>query len=217
MSVTDYFQIGNLSVPSSWIAFIVAVIFAYGAVRARFGKQHAEVMADTFFIVVIVWKLSVLLTDFGSVLRSPLAVIYFDGGAVGFYLGLLVAAGKIVVDRRKGRLVADSVQSLFTGTVIAQVAFQIMMVVLNDGEWLAQGVTLLFFGVFTLFFWLDSRKAGEMRSHVLLFMAVHLFVAACQPQGLISLAVGTTLVVGFIFMFAFSKERSAGNGLEGNS
>ena len=79
MSVTDYFQIGNLSVPSSWIAFIVAAIFAYGAVRARFGKRHAEVMADTFFIVVIVWKLSVLLTDFGSVLRSPLAVIYRDG------------------------------------------------------------------------------------------------------------------------------------------
>ena len=113
MSVTDYFQIGNLSVPSSWIAFIVAAIFAYGAVRARFGKRHAEVMADAFFIVVIVWKLSVLLTDFGSVLRSPLAVIYFDGGAVGFYLGLLVAAGKIVVDRRKGRLVAVSVQVSF--------------------------------------------------------------------------------------------------------
>lgn len=159
MSVTDYFQIGNLSVPSSWIAFIVAAIFAYGAVRARFGKRHAEVMADTFFIVVIVWKLSVLLTDFGSVLRSPLAVIYFDGGAVGFYLGLLVAAGKIVVDRRKGRLVADSVQSLFTGTVIAQVAFQIMMVVLNDGEWLAQGVTLLFFGCSHCFSgWIAGRR-----------------------------------------------------------
>lgn len=89
MAVTHFFQIGHLSVPSSWIAFIVGVVLAYVAVRVRFGKLHSERVADAFFTLVLVWKLSVVVTDFGSILRSPLALIYFDGGTVGFFLGLL--------------------------------------------------------------------------------------------------------------------------------
>ena len=102
MPVTSFFTIGSLSVPSSWIALMAAFVVAYSAVRFRYGKKHAEIIGDAFFYLVIVWKLSVVLTDFDSVLRSPLAIVYFHGGVVGFYLGLLFIAGKIFMGYEKG-------------------------------------------------------------------------------------------------------------------
>ena len=94
MVVTNYFQIGNLSAPSSWIAFMVGVVSAYVAVRVRFGKPQGDRVADAFFTLGLIWKFSILLTDFKSVLRSPMAFIYFDGGTIGFFLGHIVGLEK---------------------------------------------------------------------------------------------------------------------------
>ena len=205
MVVTNYFQIANLSAPSSWIAFMVGVVLAYVAVRVRFGKPQGDRVADAFFTLVLIWKFSILLTDFKSVLRSPMAFIYFDGGTIGFFLGLLVIAMKVLWDWKKGRLSIRAMHALFTGAVIAQVLYQVMMVVLNDGEWVAQVVTVLFFGLFLLYFWLDSRNTKDMRSAIWLFMAVHLFVATVQPKGLAGAAFGATLVLGLFFGLLYAK------------
>ena len=91
-------------------------------------------LGDTFFYLVIVWKLSILFTDFDSVLRSPLAIFYFHGGVFGFYLGLLFIAGKILWEMKKGRLDVVGFRALFTGAVLVQVVYQVMMVLLNEGE-----------------------------------------------------------------------------------
>ncbi len=204
MPITNYFTIGNLSVPSSWIALIVAFVVAYSAVRVRYGKKQAGTLSDVFFYVVIVWKLSVLITDFSSVIRSPLSLIYFNGGIVGFYLGLVVAAGKILLDMKKGRLNANELQSLFIGVVIVQVVFQLMMVVLNEGELLAQVGTIAVFSVFAVFFWMNSRKTGDWAIQLaLLFMAVHVFVASFQPEGFVGTPLVVTIVIGLFFTVAF--------------
>lgn len=210
MVVTSYFQIGNLSVPSSWIAFIIASVLAYVAVRIRFGKLHSERVADALFTVILFWKLSIIVTDFESVLRSPLAFIYFDGGTIGFFLGLLFLVGKVIWDRKKNRLPKVAIHALLTGTILVQVVYQMMMVLLNAGEWIAQIVTVLFFGVFLLYFWLDSRDAKDMRSSVWLFMAVHLFVATLQPKGLTGAALGVTLFLGLFFVVLYLKQYQTG-------
>lgn len=205
MIVTNYFQLGNLSAPSSWIAFMVGVVLAYVAVRVRFGKLQSDRVADAFFTVILVWKFSIILTDFKSVLRSPLAILYFDGGTIGFILGLAVIALKVLWDWKKGRLPIEAMHALFTGAVISQVVYKVLMVVLNDGAWIAQVVTVLFFSLYLLYFWLDSRNAKDMRSAIWLFMAVHLFVAAVQPKGLMGPAFGATLVLGLFFWLLYSK------------
>ena len=88
MAVTKMFIIGSLTVPSTWIALITAFVVAYSAVRIRIGKYTADILLDAVFYFIIVWKLSVIFTNFNTVIKSPLSIIYFDGGILGFYLGL---------------------------------------------------------------------------------------------------------------------------------
>lgn len=207
MPVTSFFTIGSLSVPSSWIALMVAFVVAYSAVRIRFGKKQAEIIGDAFFSLVIVWKLSIVLTDFNSVLRSPLAIVYFHGGAVGFYLGLLFIAGKTLWDMKKGRLDANGFRALFTGAVLVQVVYQVMMVLLNEGEMIAQVVTVVVFGLFAVFFWINSGKADNWPVQLaLVFMAVHVFVAAVQPDEFMRTPLITTVVMGLFFVIVFMRK-----------
>lgn len=215
MPVTSFFTIGSLSVPSSWIALMAAFVVAYSAVRFRYGKKHAEIIGDAFFYLVIVWKLSVVLTDFDSVLRSPLAIVYFHGGVVGFYLGLLFIAGKSLWDIKKARLGAEEFRALFTGAVLVQVVYQVMMVLLNEGELIAQVVTVVVFGLFSVFFWMNSGKAGNWPVQlVLVFMAVHVFVAAVQPDEFIQTPLISTVVMGLFFVIVFMRKSDWRNNYE---
>jgi len=215
MPVTSFFTIGSLSVPSSWIALMAAFIVAYSAVRLRYGKKHAEIIGDAFFYLVIIWKLSVVLTDFDSVLRSPLAIVYFHGGVVGFYLGLLFIAGKSLWDMKKARLGAEEFRALFTGAVLVQVGYQVMMVLLNEGELIAQVVTVVVFGLFTVFFWMNSGKAGNWPVQlVLVFMSVHVFVAAVQPDEFIQTPLISTVVMGLFFVIVFMRKSDWRNNFE---
>jgi hypothetical protein len=204
MPVTHYYIIGKLSVSSSWIALIVAFVIAYSAVRVRYGKKHAEILSDAFFYLIIVWKLSVLITDFSSVIRSPMSLIYFDGGVVGFYLGLVFIAGKLLLDRKKGRLAGDGLCALFTGAVIVQAVYQVMMVFLNDGELFAQVGTVITFALFVLFYWLKSDGSIQF---IGLFVAVHVFVASLQPAGLVGTPFVTTLLIGCFFAVVLVLDR----------
>lgn len=197
MLVTDYFTIVNTSVPSSWIALIVAFVIAYSAIRVRYGKKYAEILSDGFFYLVIVWKLSVVLTDFSSVIRSPISLIYFDGGVVGFYLGLVFVAGKILWDSKKKRLTAEGIQALLMGAVVVQAVYQVMMVLLNDGELVVQVVTVVAFVWFAIFYWM---KGDGSRPFIGLFMTVHVFVAVWQPAGLFDTPLISTLLIGLFFM-----------------
>lgn len=215
MPVTSFFTIGSLSVPSSWIALMAAFIVAYSAVRLRYGKKHAEIIGDAFFYLVIIWKLSVVLTDFESVLRSPLAIVYFHGGVVGFYLGLLFIAGKSLWDMKKERLGAEEFRALFTGAVLVQVGYQVMMVLLNEGELIAQVVTVVVFGLFSVFFWMNSGKAGNWPVQlVLVFMSVHVFVAAVQPDEFMQTPLISTVVMGLFFVIVFMRKSDWRNNFE---
>lgn len=197
MLVTHYFTIGSLSVPSSWIALIVAFVVAYSAVRVRYGKKYAEALSDAFFYLIIVWKLSVVITDFSSVIRSPLSLIYFDGGLVGFYLGLAFIAGKVLLDGKKGRLTAEGIRVLLMGAVVVQAVFQVMMVLLNEGQLIVQVVTVAAFTLFALFYWI---KGDGTVLFIGLFMAVHVFVVVWQPAGLVGTPFITTLLIGLFFI-----------------
>jgi len=167
---------------------------------------------------VIVWKLSLFITDFDSILRSPLAIFYFHGGIVGFYLGLIFISGKILWGLKKGRIDTDGIRALFTGAVLVQGVFQVMMVFLNEGELIAQVMTVAIFGLFTLFFWITSKKADIWSFQlVLLFMAVHVFVAAIQPTGLFETPLVSTLLIGVFFAILFLKESRIKGKLEDQS
>ncbi|MCZ2259023.1 hypothetical protein [Sporosarcina sp. G11-34] len=200
MPVTKTFIIGTFSVPSIWIALITAFVIAYSAVRARFGKQIADLFGDAIFYLLIVWKLSVILTDFSTVIKSPLSIIYFDGGLVGFYFGLVAAIGRIFIEMKRKKFTITNIAALFTGVVIVQAVYQIMMVFLNEGGFVNQLVTVAMFTTFLLFLWVNIEKSVVWPFQlVLMFVSIHLFVAAFQVGGLTGAPFTVTVGLGIYF------------------
>lgn len=200
MPVTKLFIIGTLTAPSTWISLITAFAVAYSAVRIRFGKTVADILVDAIFYFILVWKLSFVITDFSNVIKSPLSVIYFNGGLTGFYLGLLVAVGKVLFEIKKKPLVGENIAALFAGAVIIQAVYQVMMALLNEGDIVAQIATVTLFTLFTLFMWINITKAGVWPFQLaLLFLAVHLFVAAFQPSGLTGTPFIATILLALFF------------------
>lgn len=201
MPVTNYFLIGNTTVPSSWIALIIAFAIAYGVIRFKFEKHVASQLADYLFYFIIVWKLSVVLTNFKTVIHSPLSIIYFHGGRVGIFLGLIVVGCKIYVDMKKKRLYKEDLLPLFVGSVIIQAAYQIIMVLLNESTWLIQFITIVIFGIFSIFIWFVSKRTGISLSQLaFLFAALHLFVGSFQPAGIFGTSVIATIIMSLFFV-----------------
>lgn len=207
MNVTNFFIIVNTTVPSAWIALVVAFVVAYFAIRLRFGKQVSGVMADSIFYFIIVWKFSVIVTDFQNVIKAPLSILYFNGGRIGFYLGLLAIIITILVELKRKNLNKLDLTTLFIGVITIQAVYQIMMALLNDGSLVAKVMTVLIFSAFTLLVWGSVQKFEKTPIQLaMLFVAVHIFAASFQPLGIFSLPVITTLLISLFFVIINSKE-----------
>lgn len=210
MFVTKLFLVGKVTVLSSWIALIFAFIAAYVAVRKRFGKQCADVLLDGVFYFVLVWKLSVLITDFNIVIKWPLSIIYFHGGRTGVYLGLLAACVVVYRSVKKKRLRKEAQLGLFFGVVLIQAVYQVLMALMNDNPLAAEWITVILFAVFALFVWVViKRPDSSLIQLALLFMAMHVFVASFQPAGVMDTAVGATGLISLFFILLQVKGRHA--------
>ncbi|MGN7387090.1 hypothetical protein [Sporosarcina sp. SAFN-015] len=210
MTVTKLFYIVNLTVPSTWIALIIAFLLSYIAIRLKFGKQIANRFGDAIFYLIIIWKLSVIITDFKIVIQAPLSIVYFNGGIVGFILGLAYVAFRTWLDWKKGRVDKDVLAALFIGAVSVQAIFQVMMVLLNEGSLLARVGTAVVFLGYLFFVW---KNVEVSRSHIvylsLLFMAAHVFVAVIQPKGLMNPPLLVTFLLGLFFIVIFVDKRTS--------
>ena len=200
MGVTKFYLIGNTTVPSSWVALIVAFILSYCALRLRFGKKSSDVLVDSIFYFILVWKLSVIVTDFGNVIKSPLSIIYFNGGTIGFYLGLFAVGITLLIESKKNNLHKLDRMALFIGFITIQSAYQVMMALLNKGPIDAQIASVLIFTAFALLIWMSIEKwrASPIQLTVL-FPVVHMFAAAFQPTGVLGIPVITTVLVSLFF------------------
>ena len=94
-----------------------------------------------------------------------------------------------------------------------QAVYQVMMVFLNEGEFIAQLVTVSLFTLFALFVWINIEKSKTWPFQlVLMFIAVHLFVAAFQDEGLTGTPVVATMGIGLFFAVSlFEKRESEGH------
>lgn len=81
MIAAEWYKIFSLTVPSTWINFILA------AVLTGPGKETSSQFYDLFFIFLFVWKFSVLFTDFSNIIKHPWMLLYFSGEKTGVYIG----------------------------------------------------------------------------------------------------------------------------------
>lgn len=96
---------GSLVLNTELLAALAAGIMGLLAVRARLRKRSERDLSaawNAMILWIAVWKGSLLLTDAAGVIRQPLSLLYYDGGAAGFWLACAATAGYLCY--RYGRL-----------------------------------------------------------------------------------------------------------------
>lgn len=214
MPLTEYFLLWKVTVPSTWIAAILGFLLAWVAVRMKFGKLVAEIVGDVFFTIIIIWKLSVVVTDFQVVLKSPASILYFNGGLFGFIAGIVIAV-VLLVRSRKPKPVGLT-RGLFLALVSVQSGYQIMMAVLNNGTLASKVMTIvLFAALLVLAYVYAANVALPVVYGVGLLIAVHAFIAALQPVGFQGIPFIATVVTGVLLVIVHLLSENGGKQMEG--
>ena len=195
MPVTQWFIIKSLTVPSSWIAIVAAFILTGLVVWKRYGKQSADMYSDLVFLWILVWKLSVIVTDFDLVVDSPMSILYFNGGNIGFYLALLITGIRAFFVLKKNGFSVKDTEVLLVSLILIQCVYQLMMVFLNDGmNW--QGLlTVFIFSVMAFAVLYFSSKGRLWRMQLAIIMLLLMLLAGSfQPEGLLQTPVIATVI-----------------------
>lgn len=85
----NYFQVGNLTVPATWIAVLAALILANILNRLLGHKKVSDWYGNSFFLYFVIWKLSYILFNIEMFINVPRSIIYFNGGVNGQLLALI--------------------------------------------------------------------------------------------------------------------------------
>lgn len=209
LQVTEWYIIRSMTLPSSWVAVIIALIVTWLILWKFYGRAVEDWFSDTAIVFILVWKLSVIVTDFNMVIDFPLSILYFNGGKIGVFLGLFAALTKLYLSLRKRGFKEKDMEALLFGFISIQVIYQLLMVVLNDGLMWQKAMTIIFFGMFVIFASLRilrDEKAIQQISIVLLF--VHIIVAMLQPNGLFQTSLFVTFSVTFFISLLLFKRKS---------
>lgn len=186
LPVTEWFIIKSLTVPSSWVAVLLALILTGIVVWRVFGKETEDWYSDAAILFLLVWKLSVVVTDFDMILDSPLSILYFNGGETGLYLGVIAALGRLFWQLRRKGWPERELVAMLIAMVMVQSLYQLFMVLLNEAEMWQKILTVLVFVGLTILTWQKAKLSSVWRIQLtILFLAGHLFVSILQPRGFV--------------------------------
>lgn len=197
---TEWYSIQALTLPATAIALLVAFFIVWFILRMQFSKRWAGVYGDAIFTFMIVWKFSLIVTDFRAVIAQPLTLIYFNGGTVGIYLGMAAVIVQFVWKKHKIQLDGEGVTAGIWAILLTQSIYQWFVVLLNDNPVKSEVVTLLVLSILTIFIlWKMTARTKALMIYTVGLM----IVAAFQPQGLWQTAVGISimlLVLGYTWI-----------------
>lgn len=193
MPVTEWYVIKSLTIPSSWVAVLFALVLTGIILWRVFGKDTEEWYSDAAILFLVVWKLSVVITDFNLVIKYPLMILYFNGGDIGVYLGLVVALTRLMFKfHQRGWLERD-----YTAMVIMVVLltsfYQMIMIFLNEAELWQKITTGIVFTFMALITWAKASESHIWRIQLTILLGVaHIFVALLQPEGIVQTPIFVT-------------------------
>ncbi|MCM3693413.1 hypothetical protein [Neobacillus niacini] len=84
----SYYQIGNFSLPSLWLAVLTTLFGASLLYKLLTGAKVGEWYWNSFFLYFLAWKLSYILFNITMFIDLPLSILYFNGGTKGHFIGL---------------------------------------------------------------------------------------------------------------------------------
>lgn len=150
-----WYSIGSLSFPASWAAIGTAFLLTplYFIVQGK--KAAADYIGNAFFILFLIWKLSVILFQFATTIKHPLAILYFNGGWKGYALGMACAFIYLGVQVLRSRV---SSGLLVEAWVFSAFVYELVFFLLNQQHMIIGVIHVL--GAFLFLFWTRS-KAGQ--------------------------------------------------------
>jgi len=197
LPVTEWFIIKSLTIPSSWVAVLLAILITGIIMWRKFGKETEDWYSDAAILFLLVWKLSVVITDFQMIVESPLSILYFNGGKEGIFIGLIVALSRLLWRFKMKNWPQYELVAMLFSMVMIQSLYQIFMVLLNEAAlWQKIITVVLFVGMSTLTWLKISISRIWQIQLTILFLFIHIFVALLQPQGMLQ----TPLYVTVIFV-----------------
>ncbi|MBO1911831.1 hypothetical protein J4G37_44465, partial [Microvirga sp. 3-52] len=149
-----------------------------------------------------------------NVIKSPLSIIYFNGGQIGLYLGIIAGMVAILIELKKNGMHTIEKQALFLGFITIQSIFQLAMVFLNEGAKSAEIVTIIMFTLVAVFIWMSINKMDNAIIQLtLLFAASHFFTTLFQPSSYMSNSLFITILATvFIVIFLGQNEKNISEG-----
>lgn len=189
---TEWYSIRALTLPATAVALLITFFIVWLILRVQFSKKWSEVYADAIFTFLIVWKLSLLVTDFKAVVNNPLSLLYFNGGTIGIYLGVIVVSLQIWRKRHNLQLEKQDIIPCSWAIILTQSIYQMIVVLLNDNTTSSEIITLVVLSVLTI---IILWKLAAMKQALLLYTVGYLIVALFQTLGIWQTTVGVSVVL----------------------
>ncbi|WP_102692903.1 hypothetical protein [Rummeliibacillus pycnus] len=195
MQVTEWYSLKTLMIPSSWVALVSSFVLMWLLLRVLYRKEIANIFLDAVLQLILVWKFSVIVTDFSMVIKQPLTILYFNGGMMGFGIGILFMCGTLWYKFHQNRLKEDALQAVFMTIILCSSSYQIWMASLNDATLWQKALTITGFSCWIILaLWKRKEKPIWHRQLLLLFLCTHVLIATLQPLGIWQLSVFVTFI-----------------------
>lgn len=192
MNNTEWYSIRALTLPATAVALLVAFFIVWLVLRVQFPKKWAGVYGDAVFTFIVVWKFSIIVTDFKAVIAQPFALLYFNGGTIGVFLGVMAVSLQLWWKRQKIQFDASGIAAYSWAIILTQSIYQWLVVLLNDNQTTSEVITLLVLSTLTVFIlW----KITTTNRALILYTIGLIIVALFQPHGLWQPAVGVSVIL----------------------
>ncbi|MBG9454851.1 hypothetical protein ABE61_12580 [Lysinibacillus sphaericus] len=203
MNNTEWFSIRTLTLPATAVALLVAFFLVWLVIRVQYQKKWAGVYGDAVFTFILVWKFSVIVTDFKVVIAQPFALLYFNGGTIGVFLGVMAVSLQLWWNRKKIHFDETGIAACSWAIILTQTSYQCLVVLLNDNPTNSEVSTLLVLSILTvLILW----KITAIDRALFLYTLGLIIVAFFQPLGLWQPAVGVSVI---LFIVGIGVQRLA--------
>ncbi|MGE7927636.1 hypothetical protein [Lysinibacillus xylanilyticus] len=192
MNNTEWYSIRALTLPATAVALLVAFFIVWLVLRVQFPKKWAGVYGDAVFTFIVVWKFSLIVTDFKAVIAQPFTLLYFNGGTIGVFLGVMAVSLQLWWKRQKIQFDASGITAYSWAIILTQSIYQWLVVLLNDNQTTSEVITLLVLSTLTVFIlW----RITTINRALILYTIGLIIVALFQPHGLWQPAVGVSVIL----------------------
>ncbi|MGM0754052.1 MAG: hypothetical protein ACQET6_19250 [Bacillota bacterium] len=198
----QWYTIGSFTFPASWGAIIASFIITF-LFLFFWNRKASDWYSNIIFTFLLVWKLSVIVIDFQTVIEHPITILYFHGGVIGYWLGLIAALTYIMVKK------VDHPTTIIISWMVTVLVYEAVLHILYN-HYLLAGIQVLLNLLILVFF---SKKAGDQGGDtwagqlLIMFTLVQLFLRAFISGFEFTVTTWTYLVMMTYLIFLLNVRR----------